>query len=137
MCVLRIIRDWLDGSTASRRKIERFQQAVCTAGIRVERHNRAVANLVDPKFHDMFWLSWRIEPLTDDPQERELLYTTDYWLRAYDAQTSEIRLISQAGGSLVLFFVAGDAITDGRLVLRGPYPADIGAEHGHEGSDER
>lgn len=45
----------------------------------VEVDGRKVARLVDPQWEDMFWVTYRLEPLTDDPQEKALLYTNEFW----------------------------------------------------------
>jgi hypothetical protein len=51
------------------------------AGWFVEHHGRRVAQLTDPQFADMFWYSYQVEPLTEDPAEREALLTSpDRWL---------------------------------------------------------
>lgn len=50
------------------------------AGWIVELRGRQVALLTEPRFEDMFWDSYRVEPLTDDPAEREeLLTSSDRW----------------------------------------------------------
>ena len=41
----------------------------------VEVEGRKIARLSDPEFVDMFWDSYRLEPLTDDPKTRRMLYT--------------------------------------------------------------
>jgi hypothetical protein len=51
------------------------------AGWFVEDNGRRIAQLTDPRFEDMFWYSYKIEPLTEDPAEREELLTSpDRWL---------------------------------------------------------
>ena len=37
----------------------------------MEHHGRRVAELTEPRCEDMFWDSYRIDLLTDDPAERE------------------------------------------------------------------
>ncbi len=47
------------------------------AGWFVEDRGRRVAQLTDWRYEEMFWDSYRIEPLTDDPIEREELLNSD------------------------------------------------------------
>lgn len=50
------------------------------AGWFIEHHGRRVAELTDLRFADMFWDSYRIEPLIEDLAEREALLTSpDRW----------------------------------------------------------
>ena len=45
----------------------------------VELHGEVIATLTDPEFAEMFWVSFRLTPLTTDPQLREALYTDEFW----------------------------------------------------------
>jgi hypothetical protein len=50
------------------------------AGWFVERAGRCVAILSEPRAEDMFGVSYRIEPTTTDPQERQQLLTSpEFW----------------------------------------------------------
>ncbi|MBZ5714829.1 hypothetical protein [Nannocystis pusilla] len=41
--------------------------------------DRVVAYLDDPRFEDMFWISYRVTPLTDDADLAARLLTPEYW----------------------------------------------------------
>jgi hypothetical protein len=70
----------------------------------------------------MFWLAWRIEPLMEDPRERETLFVPDYWFPVKDVET---RFFSCADGQRIDFIIGGqEELANERLVLRGPYPHD-------------
>jgi hypothetical protein len=94
------------------------------AGFVVERDERLIALLDDPKFVDMFWDAYRMVPVTDDPVERVRMLTKEYWMEYY----SQFRFTSRDGQQPVRFMIAGDAVLDGRLVLRGPHLATDGEE---------
>jgi hypothetical protein len=89
-----------------------------TAGWYVEHEGRRLALLSDPAFEDMFWDSYRIEALTDDPEERRrVLSDPSWWLqgklvfrsRAFDAVASTA-------------FPAGCVFTgSGRVLMRALY----------------
>jgi hypothetical protein len=47
----------------------------------VEYEGRRLASLTEPRYEDMFWVSYRMEPVTDDAEERaRLLNDKDWWL---------------------------------------------------------
>ena len=51
------------------------------AGWFVECKGRRIAQLTDPRFEDMFWESYIIEPLIEDPAERALLLESpEQWI---------------------------------------------------------
>jgi hypothetical protein len=49
------------------------------SGWYVEVDGRKIARLVDPQWEEMFWDSYRLEPLTEDSEERAMLYSADFW----------------------------------------------------------
>src|ERR1051325_11587916 len=85
----------------------------------VERDCRAVALLTEPRFVDMFWDAWRLEPLVDDMVERSAMMTEEYWDPALLPQTV---FRSREYGTVCEAFWAGEEpVRDGRLVMRGLY----------------
>jgi hypothetical protein len=50
----------------------------------VERDGRPIALLMRPEWEDMFWVSYRIRPLTTDGDLRARLFTDDFWNNADD-----------------------------------------------------
>ncbi len=50
----------------------------------VEHNGRRIALLSDPRYEDMFWVSYAIEPLTEDEEERRrLLESEEFWLTKF------------------------------------------------------
>ena len=45
----------------------------------VECDGRKLARLVDPKMEEMYWYSYRMEPLSDDPADLTRLYSNEFW----------------------------------------------------------
>ena len=84
----------------------------------VERDGRTVALLTEPRMVEMFWLSWRIEPLTDDAAERAALFSPGYWdvslLPCTVFRSREFSVVSNTG-----FWAGDEPLRDGRLVMRG------------------
>ena len=81
----------------------------------VELDDRVVAILTEPQFFDMFWVSLRLQPISDDPIER-LRIATDrrFWLES--KLTLRNRVTELATEKT---FVAGDVFTDtGRVIWR-------------------
>jgi hypothetical protein len=88
------------------------------AGWFVEHHGRRVAQLTEPLFDEMFWDSYTIEPLTDDPAEREeLIHSSDLWLDC------EFVCRSRRFGTVATNpFPAGQPFPEpGRVVMRALY----------------
>jgi hypothetical protein len=48
----------------------------------IERHGQVIAALTEPRPEDMFWYSYRLEPLTDDPDLRQQLLSAEFWAQA-------------------------------------------------------
>src|SRR5262249_14737196 len=48
----------------------------------IERDGQAIAVLTEPRFEDMFWDSYRMEIVAEDPELRARLRTKEFWARA-------------------------------------------------------
>ena len=80
---------------------------------------RAIAYLSDPRFEDMFWISYRVTPLTDDPELAARLVTSDFWRRAH---ADRLRYRSRALGVFAPHaFPAIGEHEPGRARMRGLY----------------
>lgn len=49
------------------------------AGWVVERQGRVIGVLTDPRLEDMFWYSYRLEVVTDDPELWRRMQTPEFW----------------------------------------------------------
>jgi hypothetical protein len=89
----------------------------------VEIDDRKVARLADPQWEDMFWVTYRLEPLTGDPKERAMLYSAEFWHSCKAAfrncEFNEVAPFAFAGGSPVE--LATRLMETGRLSMRGLY----------------
>ena len=86
------------------------------AGWYVEEKGRRLALLSDPAYVEMFWVSYSITPLSDDPLEREAVMTDAFWLErdvVYRSKRFDIR-IDHA-------FSALTPLSGGRVIMRGLY----------------
>ena len=88
----------------------------------VEVEGRRVALLTDPQWEDMFWMTYRVEPLTDDIDERALLRTAEFW------HSGKIVYRNRRFGAVAPHaFAGGDSATrlaaTGRLSMRDLYLA--------------
>ena len=45
----------------------------------LELDGRVVARMDEPRFEDMFWMSYRVTPVTDDPALAERVLTEAFW----------------------------------------------------------
>jgi hypothetical protein len=90
----------------------------------VERDGTAVAVLDDPRLDDMFWFAWRINPLSEDPEQRAAVSSDAFWA---DAMLDRTVFRGKASGEVAGGFWAGSQpVRDGRLILRGAYvPAAV------------
>lgn len=83
----------------------------------VEWQGRRVALLTDPRFAEMFWDSYRIEPITDDPAEvQRLVNDIDWWLELKFVYRSR-----QFDEVAEFAFPAGAFPEAGRVQMRGLY----------------
>ena len=61
-----------------------------TAGWFVEKDGRCLALLSEPIDEDMFWVSYAIKPLSDDPVECEAVMNEEFW-REQDLQFRNVK----------------------------------------------
>jgi hypothetical protein len=45
----------------------------------LEHHGVCIAVLSEPRWVEMFWVAYRIEPTTDDPKALEMLRSDEFW----------------------------------------------------------
>jgi hypothetical protein len=85
----------------------------------VERNGAAVALRTDPQLMEMFWYAWRLEPLSEDPVERETILSSNYW---DPAMLPQMVFRSREYGTVAEALWAGaEPVWDGRLVMRALY----------------
>ncbi|MCY1058902.1 hypothetical protein OV142_27735 [Nannocystis sp. SCPEA4] len=92
--------------------------------------DRVVAYLDDPRFEDMFWISYRVTPLTDDAELAARLLTPAYW-RSDEGRTLTFR--SRALGVFAPNAFASLGMDEpGRVAMRALYitPAVLAAALG-------
>jgi hypothetical protein len=88
------------------------------AGWYVERAGQRVALLLGPRFEEMFWDSYRVEPLVDDPEERRRIRSDRQWWhqRGLVFRNREFEAVADSA------FAAGQVFTEGgRVLMRGLY----------------
>jgi hypothetical protein len=87
------------------------------AGWYVEHRGRRIALLSVPRFEEMFWDSYRIEPLTEDPEAAQLLTSPERWLNGELVfRSCEFGAIAENA------FAAGQPFCDEhRVLIRGLY----------------
>jgi hypothetical protein len=86
------------------------------AGWYVERAGQRVALLLDPRFEDMFWDSYRVEPLVEDPEERRRILSDRGWWH----QRGLVFRNRQFDAVADTAFAGGEVFTEaGRVVMRG------------------
>jgi hypothetical protein len=84
----------------------------------VELDGECVAVLTDPQFFDMFWTSFHVVPVMDDPVERMRISTDRGWWHQ-NKLVFRNRLLDEI---VEIAFVVGDVFTEsGRVILRGLY----------------
>jgi hypothetical protein len=85
----------------------------------VERDGRTVAVLVEPRFSDMFWYTWRIVPLAEDEAERAALFSQEYWDGKFLERT---KFRSREYGCVAEAFWGGrEPVWGDRLIMRSLY----------------
>lgn len=88
----------------------------------VMRDGKRLAELTDCRWEEMFWDSYQVTPLTDDPRLNQSLLT-DYW--DWESPLAEgtyflCREFPEYG--VPIFFPSGDPTREpGRVILRGLY----------------
>lgn len=87
----------------------------------VEVEGRRLAVLTDCRWHDQFWESYHLEPLTNDPAELLLLFTDDFWGRSRELAFRS-REFEEAVPDAYPSINAGTVLKEsGRLVVRRLY----------------
>jgi hypothetical protein len=89
-----------------------------TAGWAVERNGRCVAYLDYLSWADMFWDNYRVELVTEDPEDSDLLTHVGHW------DTTQLVFRSREFGDIALHAIGGRVPTDGtefRAMMRGLY----------------
>ena len=88
------------------------------SGWYVECGGRRAAILSEPKYYDMFWLSYRVEPTTDDPIENARIASDKtWWLQS----TLALRNIASVN-VVCSTFPGGDVFTEtGRVIVRSTF----------------
>jgi hypothetical protein len=105
-----------DGGTVPERQAE----ARTSDEWQVERGADVLAILSSPRFEDMFWVSYRLEILSDDPNVRGAMGTREFWA---EAEAQQLVWRNRGSGETAPWpFPSLRAFTeDGRLVMRGLY----------------
>jgi hypothetical protein len=87
----------------------------------IEIEGRPVALLSEPKWAEMFWTSYRMTPLTDDPKTLANLEDVEFW-RVCESRGVAFR--HRASSRIARYaFPGGDPFPEpGRLVMRGLCP---------------
>ena len=90
----------------------------------VEVAGRKLARLVDALHEDMFWVSFRIEPLTNEEEGKELLTSGDFWHSPMpvfrSCEFDDVAPFAYAGGGLPDQLSKHIQAT-GRISMRGLY----------------
>jgi hypothetical protein len=86
----------------------------------VERQDRPIAVLTEPRWEDMFWDSYRMEIVADDPELRARMFTTEFWLKV---EAEGLVWRNREFGDVAEFaFPGGEPFPEpGRLMMRGLY----------------
>lgn len=83
----------------------------------VEHDGRPIAALSDPQYEDMFWVSYAIEPLTEDEEEqRRLLESEEFWLTEFVYRSRQFDEIAKNAFPALKPFSR-----PGRVTMRGLY----------------
>jgi hypothetical protein len=122
---LSVILGWQSLRFAAMRRDERERRLAVfetdygrSAGWYVEYQGQRLALLTDPRFEDMFWVSYSVEPLVEDPDQREeMLSSRDWWLgRKLEFRNKDFHEVASFA------FPAGDTFPEpGRVSMRGLY----------------
>ena len=90
------------------------------SGWHVEFNGEVVAVLTDPRFHDMFWDSYRLEIVTADVELRQRMQTVEFW--TIDPTVTLTWRSREFGDVVDHAFAGGDSFREpGRLIVRGLY----------------
>jgi len=86
----------------------------------VEIEGRPVALLADPKSVEMFWTSYQMTPLTDEPETLFKLTDVEFW-RSCESLKVVFRHRASSATTHAIASLSGFA-EPGRIVVRGLYP---------------
>jgi hypothetical protein len=90
------------------------------AGWLIERQGQPIAVLTEPRSEDMFWDSYRMDIITEEPALRQRMLTEEFWLKA-EAEGLVWRN-REFGEVAELAFPALSPFPEaGRLLMRGLY----------------
>ena len=86
----------------------------------IEQKGQPIAILSDAQFHEMFWDSYKIDVVTDDPDLRERIASREFWA---NAEAEGLVYRNKGFGCAAAFaFPALTPYTEGgRLLMRGLY----------------
>jgi hypothetical protein len=83
----------------------------------VEHNGRRIAALSEPQWEDAFWVSYAIEPLTEDEEERRQLLESDtFWLTEFVYRSMQFGEVADNA-----FPALHPFISPGRINMRGLY----------------
>lgn len=88
----------------------------------IERKGKPIAILTEPRWEEMFWDSYRLEIVADDPDLRALMITKEFWATA---EAENLGWRNREIGEVAEFaFPALSPFPEpGRLMMRGLYLA--------------
>ncbi len=90
------------------------------AGWTVERRGEVIAILSEPRSEDMFWDSYRLEIVSEDPELRSRMFTREFWANA--ASDNVVWRNREFGEIAAFAFPAlSPFLEPGRLLMRGLY----------------
>ena len=84
----------------------------------VVRDGRNVAVLYESQYSDMFWYSWKVRPISDDPADLLMVHSPAFWA---DDQLERTKYVHREFGNVTDAFWAPGGIREGRVVMRGLY----------------
>ena len=96
---------------------EARHRRIMESGWYVEHGGRRIAVLSDPRYEDMFWVSYAVEPLTEDREERRrMLESEEFWLTDFVYRSRECGEIAENAFPALKPFAG-----PGRVAMRGLY----------------
>lgn len=83
----------------------------------VEREGQRIARLSQPKFEDMFWESYLLEPLSPNPEECDcMLHSPDFWLSEFTYRSIAFGIVAEYALPAL-----NPVRVPGRILMRGLY----------------
>jgi hypothetical protein len=86
----------------------------------IEREGKPIAVLTEPRYEEMFWDSYRMEIVADDPELRAQMLTAEFWARA-EAEGLVWRNREFGEVAQFAFPALAPFPEPGRLLMRGLY----------------